>query len=876
MFLVIRPQVEPTLAIGDGTFDLDVNGKKTIKSPLLTVTAPKFAIDFYAFIDDRYVRILTLTADLSIPIGLDVDGMGQLVPILGDLTKAFSNLTVTNSELLSEAPDKLAKAFPMLLGIAVGQVGGSLKPVALPSVMGLNLSIVAIEPTDNHQFVTFFANVALGAKEPFHAETKATLARMLLPPTEAFRVTTGMDPLVAPRAELALGGAGIDGSDHDLEWSYSLDESNLWSPFSSVRALTVVDPRLWLQGRHHVAVRARMTDAPETTDPTPVILELLVDTVPPSGSFEVAGDEARFHATDGVSPASALFFRWNAGAGFSPWSHDDHAQRAGGFDPLGLQVEVRDEAGNVGSLDFHGRTTDPAPKSGCGCVVGEASSSTGGGLALAVVGALAALLLRRRGGGAMLAILVAAGLFAAACDHAATMPPAPTLTKGDLLDPNDQIGRFSDAAAVAGVIHVSAYDESLGDLAYTEIAVADAGKPIAWQWVDGVPTDSPVSNPGGYRKGITDAGDDIGLYTSIAVTADGNPRIAYFDDTHQQLKFAFATGRAFTTSIVEQPAVGAAGRYSSISLDSGGIPSIAYFVGGIPDGMNGYVSRLRLATAKTATPAGPGDWTIIDLDETTIPCSGICPKGQACIQLDLKDKTKKSVCKAIDANPCAKACSAGQACIAAACTPYLGPVGAPDLPEGTGLFATLLRLPTGRAVVYYDRELGDLKLALEGAPGSFTKSFIDGDDPLTDVGQFASPMVSADGTIHVAYVDAIGDRLLYKAVKGGMAGMSPEVIDDGMRMDGIHPVGAGASLWTDGAAVRVVYQDQQTADLWQAARGGGGWGMPAPLHAGPAGYGFYPHLVSDGGNLYLTEFVYDRAAQASGMNLGTLAVEKLP
>jgi len=242
----------------------------------------------------------------------------------------------------------------------------------------------------------------------------------------------------------------------------------------------------------------------------------------------------------------------------------------------------------------------------------------------------------------------------------------------------------------------------------------------------------------------------------------------------------------------------------------------------------------------------------------------------------MMDKTKGSACKATDAAPCPMMCSAGQACIAATCTPYLAPVKAPDLIEGTGLFAQLRRLKSGsRVIVYYDHETGDLKIASEGAPGSFSKAFVDGNDPMTDVGQYASAHVAPDDTVHVAYVDAIFDRLLYKSVKGTTAEAMPEVVDDGMRSDGPHSVGSGAALWTDGTAVRVVYQDQQLADLWQAVKGGGGWSKQSVMSGAP-GFGFYPRVVSDGGKLFLSEFVYDRAQQMQGNPFGALKVTALP
>ena len=144
----------------------------------------------------------------------------------------------------------------------------------------------------------------------------------------------------------------------------------------------------------------------------------------------------------------------------------------------------------------------------------------------------------------------------------------------------------------------------------------------------------------------------------------------------------------------------------------------------------------------------------------------------------------------------------------------LQPQKAVDLVEGTGLFVQARRDSQGNLVlVYYDREEGDLKMAT-GSPGAWQVSFIDGNDPTTDVGQFATAALGSDDSVHVAYVDAINDRLLYKHVAGGSVPMTADVVDDGTRADGPHSVGGGANLALDvNGSPRVVYQDQNTADL---------------------------------------------------------------
>src|SRR5207248_4844386 len=122
-------------------------------------------------------------------------------------------------------------------------------------------------------------------------------------------------------------------------------------------------------------------------------------------------------------------------------------------------VQARDEAGNFGSLEFHGRTTNP-PTSGCGCDLGRAARSSPPAGPLAIVALGVALVLARRAR-RWLALVACAALFTSACNSG--------LGKGDFESPADEIGRFSDVAVRAGVFHVSAYDDTMGDLVYAPL-----------------------------------------------------------------------------------------------------------------------------------------------------------------------------------------------------------------------------------------------------------------------------------------------------------------------------------------------------------------------------------------------------------------------
>jgi hypothetical protein len=310
-----------------------------------------------------------------------------------------------------------------------------------------------------------------------------------------------------------------------------------------------------------------------------------------------------------------------------------------------------------------------------------------------------------------------------------------------------------------------------------------------------------------------------------------------------------------------------------MSVDGDGHPTIAYVATGIASGDH-FSSELRVATASSDSPSA-SDWSISVVDSTPISCAGRCGSSSACVVPAMVNGMPNgdpslSTCVAVDAAPCATACTVDtQACIKGACVAVLAAPKAPDLVEGTGLFVQARRSSAGQLVlVYYDREQGDLKMAT-GSPGAWTLSYLDGQSATSDVGQFATVALGTDDSVHVAYVDAIHDQLLYKHVAGGAVPMMAEVIDDGVRADGPHSVGAGANLVLDaGGNPRVVYQDQQTADLELASRPGAWSHMD--LHTGLGGYGFYPHQILSDGKLFLTEFVYDRTS--GGAPLGTLQI----
>ena len=885
LFLVTRPQQPPTASYGKGTFKTDSNGKTIVDDPMLSLSMPDFAIDIYIFIDDRYVRVLTLTADVNIGVSLDIDMNGQILPLLSDTSNALSNVRVTNIDLLSETADQLQSTFPTLLKLALSTLTGSLSAIKLPTVMGFNIEPVSIQTTDPstapdgagpNQFLGIFANIMATTPVLRGVDTLATVERLDVPITAEFSVTSKDRELHRPMAHLHFGT--VDKATAPLEYSYAIDDG-AWSPFSNDDSPTIDSPLFWLQGRHHVDVRGRLVGAPKTLDATPARVELVIDSIAPTGELKLHGSDLLFVADDNVSAKEMLTYRYRlSDGGYSGWSWHNHVRLPEGSALETVSVQARDEAGNIGHLFL---ATDPVVPATGGChVTGPLHDHSGSGTAFICAVALAVgVFCRRRKSRRQSRLrrfmtrfplslgLIALSLTLLGCDD------GKKVSQGDLEPPDAEIGRWSDLALHGSVFHLSAYDSSHGDLTYAE--VTDVSKTIEWIIVDGVDLTAAKDRTDAYRHGISDAGPDVGMYSSLQLTSNGDPRIAYYDATNRALKYAVGPFPFSVQTVQAGSGSLDVGKYASLSLDKTGVPTIAYIALGVTDG-SGFKSEFRVATASSSHPSSPGDWKIAVVDTTKTTCAGICGAATACLRDAMvngqaNSSDLNSSCVAVDTS--CTTCSQTQACIAGVCADVVS-TASQDLPEGTGLFTQSRRTSKDQlTLVYYDRMLGQLKLAIQASDGSFAVSMIDGSaqgNLVQDVGQFVSAQFDSSDVLQMVYVDALKNQLVYRSVTGTTASAT-QVVDDGIRDDGLHPVGAGASLLLEGANQKVVYQDQETADLDVASSSAGAW-THTTANTGPIGYGWWPHLVSGGSREYVSQFMLDRSATP----IGSLNIEALP
>jgi hypothetical protein len=806
MAITTRPQKPPVVVVSG-------NGTDIMKDPLLKITLPSFAIDFYVWSMDRYVRAFTYTADLTIPVDLETGKTASnpndgIVPVIGDL--AAANGTVTNSGLLWENPTNTASALSSLLGGIVGQfLGKGFSPINLNSSFakyGIALSIPAggfrklTKGTDN--FIGFFADLTTAPTGMVH-HTQANIVGTEVHP-EAMTLT-GADRTKFPKLHVTLGSDEDDGSGQ-VEYSTWIDDQPR-SGWSTSRDVTIDSQYLFLQGKHTLYAAGRFVGHPESEDETPAATPFIIDVLPPVVSLTTQDDGLVVSAYDYVSDDTALQVRWRANAQDGtqgPWT--DWQGYAGlkpipGGGSMSLEVQVEDEMGNVSDVNglIRGRPdpTIPSASSACGCSTPGAPAGTQGAL-LAALAALGVVVLgRRRRASAKPTKMVTSPLFVVGslaavaatsqgcacggngnnqaqetteagmdCGVGCVQPCGPALEEG-------LIGEYTSVAvATDGTIWVAGYDDAdvTNGLLYGDLVVGkyDTGKmKVQWATVDGLPAapgdgDCAPNDPTGWRGGLTDPGPDVGLWTSIQLDSNNNPMVSYYDATNSALKFASSPdgGKTWNVHTVMQAANSDIGRYSKL-LVLDGKPTVAFLV--VEPGTGGWAkSRVVIATGNTATPMSASDWNMQDaLVDPQTPCKAqFCSGGTVCVETSMQCQATVPGCKPSDcgaseagigATPqsCVDVPEAGASCQNTITSSYID-----TYPDATGDYVAMANGPKGLGLVVYDRTRGNL-VGVANVGGTWTSAILDG-----QIGSNSDPMrtdTGDDGIGASLAIDSNGD-----------------------------------------------------------------------------------------------------------------------
>ncbi len=444
------------------------------------------------------------------------------------------------------------------------------------------------------------------------------------------------------------------------------------------------------------------------------------------------------------------------------------------------------------------------------------------------------------------------------------------------LNPSDEIGRYQSAVSANNNVYISAYDTTMGDLAFTTVGFSAAPTAmLTWLPVDGLPTGNPMDTSStAYRGGYTDPGPDVGRFTSLALTSAGLPVIAYQDVTNGAVKLAIQTsaggqtmqgGQAMPTwqiSTLTAPTEGKLpGSYISMVLDPSDTPTVAYMVQGVRKADSSMTSQLVVAHAGSASPTGSDGWQKTIVAEVPTSCAGLCGMNEACVYADpTKPSMVATICQTVDTS-CTPSCKSGQACMAGKCVAAFG-TPAEEEPLGTGLYANLVNAGANTVVFFHDSTVGALNMAQSP---DWKVTTLAGGDGMTVAGKGIGAAAAPDGTLHVAYGND-QSQVQYLAISGGMPG-TVEMVDDGTRMvNGLpemHPVGGGLYLFIDGGQPAVAYQDQMAVTLETARRGDmTGWTHATLSMNNMQGRGFYPQAVSSNNQWLVLDVAYDRSANA--------------
>jgi hypothetical protein len=231
-----------------------------------------------------------------------------------------------------------------------------------------------------------------------------------------------------------------------------------------------------------------------------------------------------------------------------------------------------------------------------------------------------------------------------------------------------------------------------------------------------------------------DAGTTVGLWPSVAIGTDGNPVIAYHDATNADLKVAKCLNPACTgvPTITSVDTVGSVGYYASIEIGTDGNPVVAYLATGVED----------LKVAKCLNPACTGASTISTVDSTGVvgyyPSLALGADGLPLIAYS--DITNGDLKVAH--------------CVTTACT-GVSMLATLDSAGSVGSFPSLAFGVDGLPVVaYQDVTNGDLKVATCGTvtcEGLASPAVVESTNA---VGYYTSLSIGVDGLPIIAHYDA--------------------------------------------------------------------------------------------------------------------------
>ncbi len=367
MVILLRPTQPPYLRIGKNTTTVNSDGTLSTGDPLITLSLNKMNLDFYALVDERQVRLFTLQADMLLPLGLRTfadPNADTLQPVLGSLDTVLTNISALSpkgtpygpSDMLAEDPGVVKDLLGAAVRLAQPLLAGVLKPITLPSFLGLKVGVTGLAgavplknvTTDGYAHLALWASMKDCSAGCQQVTVKAGVKVLnTVVPDDVEEIRHGQYPSI----ELE-GSAVLAHADTRAQFTYRVDGS-LWSPWLSGPRLVIRDPLFLVQGHHHIEVTAREQGDDHTMDPQPVEVDFFVSYEAPKLELVQRSDGAV--VTRASSPASGSALRysyridgdrlWTQPAEARTWSIVELGGR-------GLTASVSDEAGRSTQAHF--------------------------------------------------------------------------------------------------------------------------------------------------------------------------------------------------------------------------------------------------------------------------------------------------------------------------------------------------------------------------------------------------------------------------------------------------------------------------------------------------------------------------------------------
>lgn len=380
--IVLRPQQPPSMQFG--------TGKDLKTDPHVRLSFNQAASDFYVWSTDRYIRALTVTFDLDVPMNLELSNK-EITPILEVIN--VKSCVVTNSHLLKDDPEAIASSLTSIIQSIAGEYLGDLPPIdmtALLPIDGVSISwqqagLQRLKQGDD-RFLGLFFNI-IKTEKSTSLETQGSPSASSFTsvsvvgkstPKSAYQITKNANTPV-PEVLLRLHSSLDDGT-QPIEYTYRIGNAP-WHGWTSSADIVAKDPVLRMQGIHRITVKSRIKDKPDTQTQSEGTADVTIDMLAPRVELTERGvgldRQVYMQAWDIVVDEAQLQARYEIDAsGFGPWQpvRQMASIKLKETDSR-ITVQVRDTEGNIGqnSLSLTGQngvarttsTDERAANSGC-------------------------------------------------------------------------------------------------------------------------------------------------------------------------------------------------------------------------------------------------------------------------------------------------------------------------------------------------------------------------------------------------------------------------------------------------------------------------------------------------------------------------------